>query len=769
MKKRMKNGRIEIRDRKKKWFKRIGIGLACVAVLGSLMACSGKKEAGSENLSGAESGVSASSDGTQVMAMGRYVEKGFSLPEEANSYARSMSVLSDGRIAYFDGMNGLYLSEDEGQSWKSEYGMAELFEECGGESYIADAAVSREGRLAILTIDFPENGDPSAVVYIRDLQGNVSVHNAVPEAGLYVAELSWKEEELFGFTVRGGAFQFEQEAEELKKVFQAASSIEMITFLGEKMVLLEREAVEIYNLETRQQEPSDEVLSSFVREQIGALLASSSGSEGGILFPAGEDALYLACAQGLFRHVIGGAALEQVVDGRFSAMGDSTLGLCGMTSYGDGEFLLLTTGAQLIRMTYDPNEPSRPDQMLKVYSLYEMERIRQGISLFQKNNPDIWIDYQVGIPENSAVTLDDALKNLNLELTAGTGPDVLVLDGMNADTYIEKKALRGLGTVADSLVGENALLPNVLSAAAAGEEPFWIPAAFRVPVLIAKNEDLARITDMESLVRETERLSQTANRSVIGCFTPKRELQQLLSVYHESFLNGKELSREALEQFLEYALRIHHANQENITDVYRAMFADNDLPMDVGTLVQMQYGEISQLSFGLAKTMLFDVGAIGTLTEGGEYGVKLFDEENAGFVFSCQLAIPASSARQTLAETFLLTLLGAEAQKLESYDAFPVNQEAFAKLCNEEESEASFASGWSLPEGGELLFESAYPKRELTRQLEEMVSKLDRTMQRDARLQETIVEVGVEILEGKRTVEEGVNAIEKKMAIYLAE
>ena len=45
------------------------------------------------------------------------------------------------------------------------------------------------------------------------------------------------------------------------------------------------------------------------------------------------------------------------------------------------------------------------------------------------------------------VTAEDAVKALNTELLAGNVPDVLVLDGLPADSYIEKGILADISEV----------------------------------------------------------------------------------------------------------------------------------------------------------------------------------------------------------------------------------------------------------------------------------------------------------------------------------
>lgn len=276
----------------------------------------------------------------------------------------------------------------------------------------------------------------------------------------------WRnEKELYGVSVKGRVFLADREAGELKELFCASDMVETMAFTDDKMLLLENAGVEIYNLEKKGLEEADTVLDEFCKERFRGMLCTTD-SQVGILLAEGEDIVYVVCRDGVFRHVLGGTAMEEFVDGRFCSLNDTRLGLCGFLALEEGDFLLLTTGKDLVRLSYDPNEPSMPEQQLKVYSLYESERIRQAISFYQKENPKVWVDYQVGIPEDSAVTLTDALKNLNMELLGGNGPDVLVLDGMDEEVYREKGILANLTDLLRSFTGEEEILPSIMASCA---------------------------------------------------------------------------------------------------------------------------------------------------------------------------------------------------------------------------------------------------------------------------------------------------------------
>ena len=60
------------------------------------------------------------------------------------------------------------------------------------------------------------------------------------------------------------------------------------------------------------------------------------------------------------------------------------------------------------------------------------------------------------------VTVADRIRALNARILAGDGPDILVLDGLPTESYIEKGILADLNPLLGDLKEE--LLPSVLSA-----------------------------------------------------------------------------------------------------------------------------------------------------------------------------------------------------------------------------------------------------------------------------------------------------------------
>ncbi|MFR9190676.1 MAG: extracellular solute-binding protein, partial [Anaerotruncus massiliensis (ex Togo et al. 2019)] len=153
----------------------------------------------------------------------------------------------------------------------------------------------------------------------------------------------------------------------------------------------------------------------------------------------------------------------------------------------------------LMNYTYSADTPTVPDKELRVFSLRDNKTIRQAMGLFQRQNPDVHVVYDVALTGADAVTASDALRTLANELLAGKGPDLLVLDGMPIDSYVEKGVLLDLSEpVGGKTASGEWLKAEAESFKTADGRIYAVPARFSVPVILA-DEEAARAKDLTAL------------------------------------------------------------------------------------------------------------------------------------------------------------------------------------------------------------------------------------------------------------------------------
>ena len=118
---------------------------------------------------------------------------------------------------------------------------------------------------------------------------------------------------------------------------------------------------------------------------------------------------------------------------------------------------------ELKHYTYDPQMPSVPTQTLTVYglNLEQTDTIRQAASMFQLEHPDVRVELIDGQITSGSTTVSDTIRALNTELLGGNGADLLVLDGLPAESYIEKGILEDMKDFLSPMIASGELTEQV--------------------------------------------------------------------------------------------------------------------------------------------------------------------------------------------------------------------------------------------------------------------------------------------------------------------
>ena len=82
------------------------------------------------------------------------------------------------------------------------------------------------------------------------------------------------------------------------------------------------------------------------------------------------------------------------------------------------------------------------------------------------------VNFEVGT--SGGASAEDALRTLNTELVAGKGPDVLILDGMPLQSFIDKGVLAELSQV----ISADGLIPQVVDPMRTDGKLYAVPTRF---------------------------------------------------------------------------------------------------------------------------------------------------------------------------------------------------------------------------------------------------------------------------------------------------
>lgn len=452
----------------------IALLTAAVMLLGG---CGGSGRTGTEGLD------PDNGSGTEVQ-MGRYVEE-LIKTGTALENCLCLTRLEDGRLAAFSSGHGPYLSSDEGKTWEP-WQEEWYWENCDYRSYECVAIA--------------------------------------PDGTLYAAD--WD-------------YVYEVDCETLTALFETEEKAEQICFLENDIMLAATAGgVFLYDRKNRTIKESDEILDSFVKEQAeknGSVLKYGNDGYNVYLTPGEGECLYLVCDTGIYRHTPGGGMMEKILEGSICTIGDPSRYIYGMLTLSDNRFLMLYQDAVGI-FSYDADMPTLPERELRVYSLEKDDVVQKAVSLFMKEHQDVYVNYEVGLDENSGQTKEDVIKTLNAEILAGHGPDVLILDGFPMDSYIEKGLLKDISGVLARAEEKEVFFHNIAAVFETDGKLPAIPVRCRIPAVIAPADELAKMSDLKGIADASESLRQKRESGSVTGTKGEQPTLQLLAMSCAVFL-----------------------------------------------------------------------------------------------------------------------------------------------------------------------------------------------------------------------------------------
>lgn len=417
---------------------------------------------------------------------------------------------------------------------------------------------------------------------------------------------------------------------------------------------------------------------------------------------------------------------------------------------------------KLFRYEYDATAKQDPEQLLSIWTLNENSALRSAIYLFQKNHPEAAINLEVALDKNSAQTAEDAIKNLNTRILAGDGPDLVVLDGVPAESYAKKGLLKELS----SLVNTEELYSSLVESL--GENGiYYLPSRLQIPLLISSDSSESA-TSLEELVNKVEQGKGPAFGSMdsTDAFGKLAEDEKPLL----SFMDFDELFKLLWDSSAAEIFRDNSVNSESLTALLNAakeistkyeLIKEDDFQGMTMAIAAGGDGEIlpwSLTSFinGTALAAAFTGGSLSLLkiSEQGENIYSLFPGLAAGSYLPVNLmGIAENCKNEDFAVEFLQSVFSKESQAAMG-SGLPVTMEGYESQLNKlEESDED-----------NMMF-----SKEFSMDIEDIVGGLKTPMLVDESIKQVVLEQAESYCKGEISLEKAISEIEAGTKIYLAE
>ncbi|WP_071432574.1 ABC transporter substrate-binding protein [Angelakisella massiliensis] len=737
-------------------------------------------------------GSSSSQTEGQTAAMGRYVEEEYgSIPDGTETIA-GLKSFSDGSMEMLvsktenmvRGPWYLYRSEDGGESWQQkdlpwlsqldqatvmamdwtpDGGIAVAYSIYTDELVAAmDEAVRNQDFETALALQPETNytwfsGDGSSREMPLDIPLSSDGQPATPR------DIAVTEGGDIIFNDYLTLYQMDSQTGKVKNTYQPTVQPKAFLTMGDQLAMVEENRIHFFDLNTGERLETVEI---------------PSGDGSGIL-AADEQALYYCDSTGIYRLVNGGGVLELVVDGSLTSLNMPSINCFALIPQEGENFLGFFSGDgySTLRYRYDETIPTVPSTQLRVYSLEDNDTIRETMALFQRRHPDVQVSFEVGLPEDGSITTSDALRGLSTQLLAGQGPDILVLDGMPVDSYIEKQVLLELSDGLSQQISSGELLENIVAGSREADGSLYaIPARFQVPLALADSQTAEKLTNLEALAeyqaQEIRSLPQMADfqgnpmephpNALIRTFYP------VCAPYW--FGQDGSVNLEQISLFLESLKKITDATGRTDWGEYTSMWGAGDYDLSFAA-VYWNFGYIP-MAYGISNTFDDIAPCEEAISQKGDG--KLFLLPGQGepvFIPSTLLGVSAGSAHQELALEFVQLALSDQVQSHNFGGGYAVNAAAFQQSAQNPypPTDDGMTYGAVAADGSYQYFQVIWPDEDYMEQVKEMIRGVDTASRVDLTARQIVLDESWEYFRGNRTLEDTVTAIGEKLRLYLTE
>lgn len=704
-------------------------------------------------------------------AKGRFLETELKLPEKIAAVL-GVRKCEDGSVVlvgYDENRVGLYMerSDNQGQDWEEvplesdDYRLAAINPEDGSAALFGYFPSNEEADIKLAA---PDGTMKTLRLSLPEYTGGTGdTTNMIFSAGYAAGKL-------FAVDFNRRLYEVNTESGEMKEFLKTpVEDITDVIPLDGQLALLTRNGVRLADAKEGALLAEDEELQT----ALGIVSNDSDTPVYRVMLASGGsgDELYYINHEGIFYHRQGGSTTEQLASGELMSTGDESMGFRGLVYMDDEHFLVFAVDSlgneRCYSYAYDADASAVPEKQLKVYALEDSTILQQAISAFRKQNQDVFVRKTIGMSGDDGVTAEDAIKKLNTEIMAGNGPDVLVLDGLPVDSYIEKGVLADIKGLVEEADQADGLFTNITDAFNKDGAVYQMPLRFYFTAA-EKNEDLEELSGApEKLASYVQSLK--GDVPVLCMTSAEMLLYTFYDAYSSSWKTESGIDGESLKNSLQAAKTLYdidgYTEEERMPGADYGIYQGQTL---YGTIEFGSYaraGNAAQISIGT----LVDVTAVRTL-----YGIEtvkagsfelLCAEGQETFVPLVNLGLAQAAGDNELAQNFIRTALSADGQ-VQMTAGFSVNRKAYENACDDGKE---FSIGTSDSDGNHMGYEVKALTAEQRQALTAMLERLKVPMWSDRVVMDLVIREGKKYLQGEQSLEDTVGVITQKVQLYVSE
>lgn len=423
---------------------------------------------------------------------------------------------------------------------------------------------------------------------------------------------------------------------------------------------------------------------------------------------------------------------------------------------------------KIYKYKYSKNEIKK-NETITVYSIYENKQVRNMINKYSRGNTNINVNYIVGIDDKGTKTESEAIKNLNTEILSNNSPDVIILDGLDEKSYIEKDLLSDIS----SLINNELLIPAATEGYKKEDKIYALAMKIAMPIFAQKDNTLSGVNNVKNLVSQLE---ATQPFEGINILDPASRYNTMSVLYRMSFNEKNNINKNSLRDFYKTMQDINVIEQKGIknpegdgrdlNDISATMFSFEVYNTLLSGEALYGFDYLTSIE-SLRESVYFNKVSINT--------TFIEDENGIMYVPESIIAIPKNTNKKDKAKEFLKEIMSKEYQVSNSYDGISTNVEAIQltlesleprqiSIDNHNHTEEDQTDGNSINN-----FNLQVLSKDEQISILKMIQEAKSMSVDDVEIKKLVFDEGKRILENKISVNEAVKVVSNKIEIFNSE
>lgn len=664
----------------------------------------------------------------------------------------------------------LWSSSDQGKSWEEIWELPDQWK----NSLVTEAQFTGDGGIfCVLAKDALQEGvdTPEASFAYLSPEGALEEKKlSASQDGL--SEIVCQNGLVYGRNTSGVVKAYDYKTGEEKKVYdQSGMFANQFVLTKNRVIAIGIDKVEQYDLE----DGTILETSKKMNQELLKLASENQGYTTRMCYDKNANAIYYVGTGGMFRYDMDKEEVKKMLYGEKHVFSDSKGYLSDVSVLDDQHVAISFIGqdrkAQMSVYSYEEKgHQVRLTTELKVYSLYENDRIRELANTYNSKQSKVHLQYECDITAENWISVNDAISRLNTRLAAGEGPDVILLDGLNEKAYIDQGLLCDVSDVLDKKEHyTNLALPYTRE-----KYVYAIPLQFHLMTIHAEDDVTKSIGTLEELAGSLEAYhADHPDRATLERWETSNYMEVIFQTYFPELLKDGTLEEKELENFYKNMERIYKVSEFTFTDDDGS---EDESKIDLSSLKLMDNGQQE----GLLAMKEADVSISGALQNWDLSRLYYYGDVREGLTYDYfrrdgkpiflpvnALAVMEDSNKKDIAKDFLAHCISYKEVMGSSEDVgFSIHREAMKKsfavgMNDTEEMENSKGETVKLPW-------KDLPKKE-QKAFFELVDSLEEYSCVDQVVKEIVMKQAETYINHEGTLEECVASAVEKVNLYQQE